>query len=109
MKVFKTSIQPSAHELCVQMEQQLNPMFQDKIQRDVKMVITENGNTIEVGQPELYQSFLYRVLIGENEIQLIKSEDYFDDVYNLALEDIMDALIVAYIGENNIEAVQYAY
>jgi len=64
-----------------------------------------DDNTIEIGQPDFYDSFLYKMMINGSDIQLIKSEHYVDDVYNLALEDIVLSLIESYIGEEHIEAI----
>ena len=107
MKVFKTSIQPSAKNINDQLSDQLNDLFQDKIQKDVYLDIDQNGNCIDIGQKDLYDSFLYRFVIEGSDIQMIKGEHYTDDVYSLALEDILNTLIVNYISEKNIEAVQY--
>jgi len=70
------------------------------------MHITQTAdNTIEIGQPEYYESFLYKMIVTGSDIQLIKSEHYVDDVYNLALEDIVLSLIKSYLGEDNIEMI----
>lgn len=70
------------------------------------MHITQTeGGTIEIGQPDFYESFLYKIVVNGSDIQLIKSEHYVDDVYNLALEDIVLSLIESYIGEENIETI----
>lgn len=68
-------------------------------------VTQTEDNNIEIGQPDLYESFLYKLLVNGNDMQLIKSEHYVDDVYNLALEDIVLSLIESYIGEDNIETI----
>jgi hypothetical protein len=106
MKTFKTTIYPSAQALQQYFAEHLNPLFKNKIQKDVMMHITQTeGGTIEIGQPDFYESFLYKIVVNGSDIQLIKSEHYVDDVYNLALEDIVLSLIESYIGEENIETI----
>lgn len=106
MKVFKTTIYPSAQALRQYLTERLNTLFKNKIQKDITMQITEPGdNTIEIGQPDFYESFLYKIIINGSDVQLIKSEHYVDDVYNLALEDIVLSLIESYIGHENIETI----
>ena len=106
MKTFNTRIYPSAQALQQYLAAHLNPLFVTKIQKDVQMHITMTGNNgVEIGQPEFYESFLYKIIIKDNKLQLIKSEHYVDDVYNLALEDIVLTLIESYIGEDNIESI----
>ncbi len=106
MKTFKTQVYPSAQALHQYLTERLNPLFKNKIQKDITMHITRPGdNTIEIGQPDFYESFLYKIMINGSDIQLIKSEHYVDDVYNLALEDIVLSLIESYIGEENIETI----
>lgn len=106
MKTFKTSIYPSAEALQQYLTAHLNPLFKTKIQKDVSMHIAiTNDNSIEIGNPDLYESFLYKIMIKGSDLQLIKSEHYVDDVYNLALEYIVLTLIENYIGEGNIESI----
>ena len=105
MKTFKTTVYPSVQALRQYLAERLNTLFKNKIQKDVTMQITEHGNIIEIGQPEFYESFLYKIIVTGNDVQLIKSEHYVDDVYNLALEDIVLSLIESYIGQENIETI----
>jgi len=106
MKAFKTSIYLSAKDLQQYLNERLNGLFKTKIQKDIAMQISmPDDHTIEIGQPELYDSFLYKMIVNGSELQLIKSEHYVDDVYNLALEDIVLGLIENYIGENNIVSI----
>jgi len=106
MKAFKTSIHLSAKELQQYLNERLNNLFKAKIQKDIAMQISmPDEHTIEIDQPEFYDSFLYKMIVNDNELQLIKSEHYVDDVYNLALEDIVVGLIESYIGQANIVSV----
>jgi len=106
MKTFKTRVYPSTQVLHQYLTERLNTLFKSKIQKDVMMhIIQTEDNTIEIGQPDFYDSFLYKIIINDNDIQLVKSEHYVDDVYNLALEDIVLSLIESYISEDNIETI----
>jgi len=106
MKTFKTGIRPSTQALQQYLTERLNTLFKNKIQKDVIMQVTQTeDNTIEIGQPDFYESFLYKIVINGSDVQLVKSEHYVDDVYNLALEDIVLSLIESYIGQDNIETI----
>ncbi|OCX53126.1 hypothetical protein BEL04_02085 [Mucilaginibacter sp. PPCGB 2223] len=106
MKAFKTNKYLSARHLQGYLNEHLNDLFKAKIQKDIAMQITLTGeHTIEIGQPQFYDSFLYKMIVKGDELQLIKSEHYVDDVYNLALEDIVLNLIESYIGQENIVSV----
>ncbi len=106
MKVYKTTVQPSVQALYVALSKQLNPLFQDKIQKDVNLRVTHNENVIEIGQPDLYQTFLYQIVVDGADIRVIKSEHYVDDVYSLALDDLISGIIAGYVGPNNIEYIE---
>ncbi|WP_448698491.1 hypothetical protein ACFGVR_16735 [Mucilaginibacter sp. AW1-3] len=107
MKTFKTRIYPSAQALHQYMAERLNELFEAKIQKDVAMQVTQTDySTVEIGHPKYYESFLYKMIVKGSDIQLIKSEHYVDDVYNLALEDIVLTLIEKYIGQDNLETIE---
>lgn len=83
----------------------LNSRFNDKIQTDLELSIVEKEDGIEIGQPEFYETFLYKIDVVGNDVNVSKSEHYVDDVNSLALDGIINSIIHEYIGDDNIETI----
>jgi hypothetical protein len=106
MKTYKTTVYPSQHELYELFAELINPRFKNKVKSgSLELLITNTSDGIEIGQPQYYDGYLYKVKISGNEVLVKKSEHYVDDVNSLALEDIIDNIIVEYLGVNHIETI----
>jgi hypothetical protein len=105
MKTYKTTVQPSLHKLYELFCETVNEKFADKTKSNVKLTITETDQSIEIGQPDFYKTYLYKIQINGSDVLVGKSEHYIDDIYCLALEDIIDNIIVEYLGINHIETI----
>ncbi len=105
MKTYKTSVYPSQHELFELFKEHVPERFSDKIKKELQLTITETAEGIEIGIPEFYETYLYKIKVVGSEVHAAKSEHYIDDVNNLALEDIIDETIVDYLGVNHIETI----
>lgn len=89
-------------DLKTYLDEKLNPLFIERRQTDIGLLLTQNSNSITVAAPDLYDSFLFQIEDKGTELHLIKSEHYTDDVNVLTLEDILNNLLLEYPGENNI-------
>ncbi|MBW4889178.1 hypothetical protein KXQ82_05600 [Mucilaginibacter sp. HMF5004] len=105
MKTYKTNISPSQDELYRLFSTSLNAGLTDKIKSDIHLVITQTTDGIEIGQPDFYETYLYKITINGNDVLVGKSEHYIDDVNSLALEDLIDNIITGYLGINSIETI----
>lgn len=105
MKTYKTTVYPSQHKLYELFCETLESRFDNKIKNGLKLGITETTEGIEIDVPGYYETFLYKIKIIGPEIHVSKSEHYIDDVNSLALEDLIDNIIVEYLGSGHIETV----
>jgi hypothetical protein len=106
MKTYNTSISPSIHNLYLLLEKQLPAKFSDKIKGAGNLLIAEKGNSIEIGLPAPYESYLYKIEVINRAVNISKSEHYTDDVNSLALEDILTDIVMASIGRSNIDGIE---
>jgi flavorubredoxin len=105
MKIYKTTVYPSQQDLYELLCASVDQKFADKVKSDIKLAITESDHGIEIGQPHIYETYLYMIKIKGSDVLVSKSEHYIDDIYSLALEDIIDSIIVEYLGVKHIETI----
>ncbi|WCT11644.1 hypothetical protein [Mucilaginibacter jinjuensis] len=108
MKIIKTTQPVHADELEHFLNEELNPLFQEQRHADISFSIVNNDGAIEITNPELYDSFLYRIEIQGTEMHIIKSEHYTDDVNSLTLEEILNGLFLEYPGRKKIKNIEDA-
>lgn len=104
MKIIHTNNPVNAEELKTFLQNKLSPLFKKQRQADIDFVYTITGNGVEITQPDMYEGFLFRIdVVNENELQIIKSEHYVDDVNLLTIESIMNDVFMDYPGRNQID------
>jgi hypothetical protein len=81
------------------LQQKLNPLFQRQRQSEIKFIVENKGNAIEIVQPELYDGFLFRIEIKGTELLITRGADYIDDVNALTVESILYELFAELTGE----------
>lgn len=105
MKIINTTRPVSVHELKEFLDEKLNPLFKKQRQLDLEFDIEELGDTVEIQKVALYDGFLFKIEIHGNQIHVIKSEHYTDDVNVLTLEDIMNNLFMKFPGRGEINYI----
>jgi hypothetical protein len=106
MKIINTDRPVKIDDYADYLDQKLNALFKLRRKKDLSFEIKKMGNAIEILQPALYDGFLFRLEFKGNEIDVIKSEHYTDDVNVLTLEDILNNLYFEFPGRNNIEIIK---
>lgn len=105
MKSYQTNKTQSVHDLAVKLQAELPSAFDEKINTLAQLRIIEKGDLIEIWLPAPYEEYLYKININGSEVSVSKSEHYTDDVNSLALEDVLIATIIDFIGKENIVGV----
>jgi hypothetical protein len=107
MKIIHTKGPVNVDELSSFLQQDLNRLFEERRQETIKFDIEPNNQGIQVTCPTLYESFLFDIqAVNDNEIHIVKSEHYTDDVNVLTLEDIINNLLMKYPGRNDISSIE---
>jgi hypothetical protein len=107
MKIINTERPIKTADYADYLRAKLNLLFQKQRMENITFEIRNDDDSIEILQPSLYgNNFLFRLVFKGNEIDVIKSEHYTDDVNVLTLEDIMNNLYMEYPGRNNIEFIR---
>lgn len=107
MKIIHTQGTVNAEDLKSFLETRLPALFKKQRQADIDFVYTLSANGIEIAQPDMYEDFLFRIAIVNNqELHVTKSEHYTDDVNVLTIEDIMNNLFMEYPGRDNIDSIE---
>jgi len=88
------------------LKQNLNPYFHKQKQSDINFLIERNGDTIEIGEPEIYEDILFSLAVKEDELWITRSEHYVDDVNSLTLESVMNTLFDELSGTGGTDLVQ---
>lgn len=105
MKIINTSGTISLTELTAYLREKINPIFRERRQTDISFDVEEKNEGIEISNDELYEAFLFRIEQHERELHIIKSEHYTDDVNVLTIEDIINELLLDFLGNRNIKFV----
>jgi len=107
MKIIHTKGPVNAEELKSFLETELPPLFKKQRQADIDFVYSLSPEGIEISQPDMYEDFLFRIdLVNQQELHVTKSEHYTDDVNVLTMEDILNNLFMKYPGRDNIENIE---
>ncbi|MCJ8211591.1 hypothetical protein MUY27_17870 [Mucilaginibacter sp. RS28] len=105
MKIIKTNGDITIEELKSFFGEELNPLFQQQRQVHLKFDLRTDADSLEVFNEELYDGFLFRIEKHGTEIHILKSEHYTDDVNALTLEDIINTLLMEFLGSRNIRYI----
>ncbi|MBK0380371.1 hypothetical protein [Mucilaginibacter segetis] len=105
MKIINTDHPVSPREYANYLRRKLNPLYKLRRHNDIDFDITDTADSIEILKPDMYDGFLFRLEFKEDEIDVIKTEHYTDDVNVLTLEDILNNLYMEYPGEDNISSI----
>ena len=107
MKIIHTKGPVNAQDLKSFLESKLPPLFKKQRQADIDFVYTLSRDGVEIAQPDMYEDFLFRIaVVNDQELHVTKSEHYTDDVNVLTIEDIMNNLFLEYPGRDNIESIE---
>jgi hypothetical protein len=106
MKIINTDKPIEAGKYAEYLRNKLNPLFKERRHLDIDFNILDTADSIEITYPELYDGFLFRFEFKGNEIDVIKSEHYTDDVNVLTLEDILNGLYMEFPGRDNIKLIE---
>jgi hypothetical protein len=106
MKNISTAKPVSIDQLEKLLNEKLNPLFQQQRRSEVSFDIEKEDNTIEITNAEFYDGFLFQIEIEGNQIHIIKSEHYTDDVNVLTLEEILNGLFLEFPGRKNIKNIE---
>ena len=88
------------------LNQNLNPQFQKHKPTAYKFTVTENGNSVEITLPELYEGVLFHIEPVNDELHITRSEHYVDDINCLALESALNELFDELSGKRGTDLVQ---
>ena len=92
MKIITARTSWDIIQLTEVLKDKLNKIFKEQRQIDIHFNILNEGNTIEINQPELYDGYLLRITAKGNELYVSKSEHYVDDVNLITLLSIIETL-----------------
>ncbi|WP_345950328.1 MULTISPECIES: hypothetical protein [unclassified Mucilaginibacter] len=107
MKIIHTKGPVNAEELKDFLQQELGPLFKKQRHADIDFVFILTGNGVQIAQPDLYEDFLFKIeIVNDQELHVTKSEHYTDDVNVLTLEDILNNLFMDYPGRDNIDMIE---
>jgi hypothetical protein len=102
MKIITASSPWDITQLANTLKNKLNPAFQKSRQTDITFNIIEQGDTIEINQPEYYDGYLFRITAKGNELHVGKSEHYVDDINFITLQHIIENLQMGKEGGGDI-------
>ena len=105
MKIINTDTPVNANEYADFLRKKLIPLFKERRKVELTFDIVNTDDSIEVQNTEFYDGFLFRFEFKGDEIDVIKSEHYTDDVNVLALEDILNSLYMEFPGRENISQI----
>ncbi len=106
MKIVHTKGPVNVDDLTKFLQRDLNRLFQERRQESIQIDVVSDKQGIQVVCPALYDSFLFNIqLVADDEIHIIKSEHYTDDVNVLTLEDIINNLLMKYPGRDGIDHI----
>jgi hypothetical protein len=106
MKIINTDTPVNANEYADYLRKKLLPLFKERRQVELTFDIKNTNDSIEISNTEFYDGFLFRFEFKGNEIDVIKSEHYTDDVNMLTLEDILNNLYMEFPGRDNISLIE---
>lgn len=102
MKIITARSNWDIHQLFETLKDKLNPLFKEQRQTDIHFNVIEEGDTIEINQPELYDGYLFRITAKGNELYVAKSEHYVDDINLITIMSIIETLQMEHVGGADI-------
>ncbi|MBB5396441.1 hypothetical protein [Mucilaginibacter sp. AK015] len=106
MKIINTDTPINASDYADFLRQKLLPLFKERRQVELTFNIVNTDDSIEIQNTDIYDGFLFRFEFKGNEVDVIKSEHYTDDVNVLTLEDILNNLYMEFPGRDNISLIE---
>ena len=105
MKILNLHKTVANHELEQLLQQKLNPIFQKQRETDISFIVENKDGAIEISQPDIYDGFLFSIIVNGHELWINRSEHYVDDVNSLTVESILNGLFEELAGEEGITFV----
>lgn len=102
MKIITARTNWDIQQLAEILKDKLNPLFKEQRQTDIHFNIIQDGDTIEINQPELYDGYLFRITAKGNELYVAKSEHYVDDINFITIMSIMETLQMEHVDGADI-------
>ena len=99
MKIINIHNTVTADEMLALIELKLNRLFKEQRQTEIHFTAGIKDGAVEIYQPELYEGFLFRIAIKGEELHIMRSEHYVDDVNSLTVESILNFLFEELAGE----------
>ena len=98
MKTISLNNSITAQEVYRILRDNLNPMFSQRKHEDIGFDILQNGNSVDILKPGLYEGYLFRLIVKPQALEVHESEHYVDDVNALTINAILDEIFVKYLG-----------
>jgi hypothetical protein len=83
----------------------LNPYFKEQRQTEIHFIVEDKGDYVEISQPDLYEGFLFKIVIDGTNLNITRSEHYVDDVNSLTIESILNSLFDDLSGDKQVSMV----
>jgi hypothetical protein len=106
MKIITLHSAIHIDELYNLLQQKLNQFFHERRQSNINFIIERKGDTIEISQPEIYEGFLFSIVVNGTQLQITRSEHYVNDVNSLTIESILNHLFKDLSGSKGTDLVQ---
>ena len=106
MKIITLHSAIHVDELYNLLQQKLNQFFHERRQSNINFIIERQGEAIEISQPEIYEGFLFSIVVNSTQLQITRSEHYVDDVNSLTIESILNNLFKDLSGSKGTDLVQ---
>ncbi|GAB3928375.1 hypothetical protein [Mucilaginibacter myungsuensis] len=92
MKIITASTNWNTDRLYQTLQDKLDPLFKGARQIDAEVKVNKVADSIEVGIPEFYDGYLFKLTAEGRELHVAKSEHYVDDINQLTLQSILETL-----------------
>jgi hypothetical protein len=106
MKIITLHSAIHINELYNLLQQKLNQFFHERRQSNINFIIERKGEVIEISQPEIYEGFLFSIVVNGTQLQITRSEHYVNDVNSLTIESILNHLFKDLSGSKGTDLVQ---
>jgi len=100
MKIINISRTLTIEELLTHLAQNLNRLFKEQRGTDINLTIKQVDEAVEISQPDMYEGFLFSIVINGHELWITRSEHYVDDVNSLTIESILNELFEDLSGDH---------
>lgn len=87
-------------------EENLDPIFNQRRNSDIHFKVTGEGDVIEILQPALYDGVLFRIEVKGSELWITRSEHYVDDVNSLTVESVLNDIFNDVAGKFGTDLLQ---